>query len=134
MFMRLSVLIFFACMAPALASAPPDLKQRAFSLNAALVFNLAKKEMPLPVIAVAALQNQGKLQFIIKMSTARLSWAKEPVIRITFEITDDIDIENAMHDASILAKAFITAAERDAILNQVAFAGGANYASYLKSR
>jgi hypothetical protein len=132
MFMRLSATIFFACMAPALASAPPDLKQQAYSFNAAHLFNLAKKQMPLPVVAIVASHKQGKQQFIIRMSTAGLRWAKEPVFRIAFEIPDDIDIEEAMHDASILAKAFIAAAERDATLKEVNFTGDA--ASYFKSR
>ncbi len=115
MLSRLTFLFFLASVLPSAAALPSDPWHRAFSPRTATVLEMAQKEMPLPVIAVATRPlSDGKREFIVKMSTSGLRWAKEPVLTVSFEIVDEtVSIEQALRDASAFTREFISAAQND---------------------
>ena len=61
---------------------------------------------------------EGKRKFVIEMSTASLAWAKQPLCHVTFYTHDEdgADLEQALHQASAFAKAFIEAAQSNPTL------------------
>ena len=119
MLSRLCGLIFLSFIFPAMASVPSAPQQQAIPLRAKTVFQLAQKEMPLPVIQVVTWPlGEGKRKFVIEMSTAGLAWAKKPLCHVTFYKHDEEggDLEQALHQASAFAKAFIEAAKNNPTL------------------
>ena len=114
MLSRLCGLIFLSFIFPAMASVPSAPQPQAVPQRAKTVFQLAQKEMPLPVIQVLTWPlGEGKRKFVIEMSTAGLAWAKKPLCHVTFYTHDEDggDLEQALHEASAFAKAFIEAAK-----------------------
>lgn len=79
--------------------------------------------MPLPVIEVKTLPLRGgKWLFVIEMSAAGQAWAKKPTMHVTFEIPDEGGpdlIEQAMHEASAYAKAFIEDEKKNSAIQEV---------------
>ena len=114
MLLRLVRLVFFASIVPIIAFAPAHSRLPRNSSRAEAIFQLAKKEMPLPVLRVTTVPSaQGKQRFVVEMSTAGLPWAKQPVCRVMFQTSEDdgIGFEQALQEASAFAKAFIEAAK-----------------------
>ena len=119
MLLRLCGLIFFLFVFPVMASVPSAPQPQVLPLRAKTVFLLAQKEMPLPVIQVLTWPlGEGKRKFVIEMSTAGLAWAKKPLCHVTFYTHDEEggDLEEALHKASAIAKAFIEAAQSNPAL------------------
>ena len=82
----------------------------------AAIFQMAQKEMPLPVLKVVSWPvSEGKRQIAIEMSTAGYAWAKKPVMNIMFQAKDESldDAEQKLHDASVAVREFIEAAKSD---------------------
>ncbi len=114
MLLRLSRLIFLACIFPLIAFAPFTPQKPIIATQEKTVYELAKKEMPLPVIRVTTWRLvNGKRRFMVEMSTAGLEWAKKPVCHVMFQTSneDGKDLEQALHEASAFAKSFIEAAK-----------------------
>ena len=119
MLLRLSRLIFLASIFPVLASAPSTPRQPIISPQEKAVFQLAQKEMPLPVVRVMTWPlDKGKRRFMVEMSTAGLEWAKKPVCHVMFQTSDDDgeELKQALHEASAFAKSFIEAAKNNPAL------------------
>ena len=77
------------------------------------IFQMAQKEMPLPVLKVVTwLTSEGKRQIAIQMRTAGFAWAKKPLMNVMFQAKDESldDVEQALRAASTVAKDFIEAA------------------------
>jgi len=119
MLLRLSRLIFLASIFPIIASAPSTPWQRIISPQEKTVFQLAQKEMPLPVVRVMTWRlGEGKRRIMVEMSTAGLEWAKKPVCHVMFQTSNDDreDLEQALQQASAFAKSFIEAAKNNPAL------------------
>jgi hypothetical protein len=114
MLLRLSRLVFLACIFPVIAFAPFTPQRPIIAAQERTVFQLAQKEMPLPVIRVTAWPApEGKRRFMVEMSTAGLAWAKKPVCHVVFQTRSESgeQLEEALREASAFAKSFIKAAK-----------------------
>lgn len=119
MLLRLSRLVFLACVFPIITFAPFTPQKPIISTQEKTVFELAQKEMPLPVVRVTTWRlGEGKRRFLVEMSTAGLEWAKKPVCHVMFQSSneDGEDLEQALHKASAFAKSFIEAAKNNPVL------------------
>jgi hypothetical protein len=115
-------LIFLAFVSPAMASLPSDPMRQVVAPKTQAIFQLAQKEMPLPVLEVRTQPlHNGKWECIIEMSTEGQSWATKPFMNVTFEIPEKGVaglIEPAIHAAAEVTKAFIEAAKKDFSLKE----------------
>ena len=119
MLLRLFRLIFLASILPVVASAPSVPRRPILSPQEKAVFQLAQKEMPLPVVRVTTWRlGEGKRRFMVEMSTAGLEWAKKPLCHVMFQTSNDDgeNLEQALHEASAFAKSFIEAAKNNPVL------------------
>ena len=117
MLLRLCAFALLSCALPAMASTEflPEREDKSPALTA--IFQLAEKEMPLPVLKVVTWPTGGgRRQIAIEMSTAGSAWAKKPVMNVLFQAKDENlqDLEEALHAASAAVKDFINAAQKDA--------------------
>ena len=102
---------------PAMASTGSMPEQEDNSPTLTAIFQMAQKEMPLPVLKVMTWPTSGgKRQIVIQMSTAGFAWAKKPVMNVMFPAKDESlqELEEALHAASAVAKNLIEAAKNDA--------------------
>ena len=117
MLLRLCAFALLSYAIPAVASteSPPEQEDKSLALTT--IFQLAEKEMPLPVLKVVTWSTGGgRRQIAIEMSTAGLAWAKKPVMNVLFQAKDESlkELEEALHIASAATKDFIKAAQKDA--------------------
>ena len=116
MLLRLCACAFLSLTLPAMASTGSMPEQEESSPTLTAIFQMAQKEMPLPVLKVVTWSAiEGKRQIAIEMSTACFAWAKKPVMNVMFNAKDEsLDaLEQALHTASAVVKDFIEAAKND---------------------
>jgi hypothetical protein len=129
MLMRFSILAFLVCIVPALASTPSDPRQQVLRPSPVDILLMAQREMPLPVLRVATWRSdQAKRLFVVEMSTAGLSSAKDPIMRLTFEIRGGglDNIEQALHEVSVFVKAFVEDMKNDPTPKEIHWESGAD--------
>ena len=117
MFLRLCACVLLSCALPAMASSGFGPEEEDTSPSLTALFQMAQKEMPLPVLKVVTWPASGGRRHIaIEMSTAGLAWAKKPVMNVLFQAKDETlqDLEEALRAASAATKEVIEAAASDA--------------------
>lgn len=121
MLLRLCALAVLSSTLPALVSTRSMLEQEDSPPPLTAFFQLAQKEMPLPVLKVATWPaGEGKRQIAIVMSAAAIAWVKKPVMNIMFQAKDD-NLQDAFHTASAAVRDFIEAGKIDASKSSAAF-------------
>jgi 3-deoxy-D-arabino-heptulosonate 7-phosphate (DAHP) synthase len=116
MLLRSCAFALFSLTLPAMAYTASMPEQEDNSPTLTAIFQMAKREMPLPVLKVVTwLTSEGKRQIAIEMSTAGFAWAKKPVMNVMFQAKDKSldDVEQKLHDASVAAREFIEAVKSD---------------------